>query len=244
MLLQSFLSQALGYFAVVGAVFLVVWRWGRRRSVTVMAKRKAPAAAAAAGRSRRRGEPVVRRVLEVTLEQLAARGYAELSIPEIAAAAGLNKTSVYRRWPTKAELVQEALRVSLGHAEPPPDSGDLRQDMLAMAKTAVGFARSPLGLGVLRTLLAEGANPELRAIADAMIQARDGSGPRCVLERAIERGELPAGTDVRLILSVIAGTVVHRLLVEQGRLTGAELQRLVDLVLYGVVGRGGVRGKR
>ena len=82
----------------------------------------------------------MRRVLEVALEQLAAHGFERLSVPEVAAIAGLNKTSVYRRWPTKADLVREALAASMGHTAEALDSGDLRAALLALARTAVAAA--------------------------------------------------------------------------------------------------------
>lgn len=186
---------------------------------------------------KRRGEPVVRKVLEVTLEQLALHGFERLSVPEIAALAGLNKTSVYRRWPTKGDLVREALTTSMGHAGEVPDTGDLRSDLLMLARAAVGFVESPQGMGVLRTLLAEGANPEVREFAASMIRQQETAGPRLVFKRAIARGDLAADTDVKLILTTIAGALMHRILIEQARVTDAFLERLIDLVLFGAKGR-------
>jgi AcrR family transcriptional regulator len=186
-----------------------------------------------AGQRKQRGEPVVRKVLAVTLEQLAVHGFERLSVPEVAALAGLNKTSVYRRWPTKGDLVRDALGTSMGHAREVPDTGDLRSDLLELARVAVGFVESPQGMGVLRTLFAEGANPEVRELAGAMLRQQDTEGPRRVFKRAIARGELPEDTDVRLLLTTIAGALMHRLFVEQQRVTEAFLQRLIDLVLLG-----------
>ncbi len=176
---------------------------------------------------------MVRRVLEVTLEQLALHGFERLSVPEVAALAGLNKTSVYRRWPTKGDLVREALGASMGHAGEVPDTGDLRTDMLEMARAAVGFVESPLGMGVLRTLFAEGANPEVHKLAGAMLRQHETEGPRRVFKRAIGRGELSEDADVKLLLTTIAGALMHRIFVEQERATEAFLQRLIDLVLFG-----------
>jgi len=181
-----------------------------------------------------RGEPVVRRVLEVALEQLAAHGYERLSVPEVAAIAGLNKTSVYRRWPTKGDLVREALGASMGHTAEATDSGDLRADLLALARTAVAFVESPLGLAVLRTLLAEGANPEVKGLAAAMLQKQGSQGPGVIFDRAIARGELARSTDVKLVLTTVAGAIMHRILIEQSSVTDDFLTRLIDLVLFGL----------
>ena len=65
-------------------------------------------------------------------EELARDGFERLSVPAVAEAAGLNKTSVYRRWPTKADLVRAALTSSMGHDAPTVDTGTLRGDLLAL----------------------------------------------------------------------------------------------------------------
>lgn len=191
---------------------------------------------------KRRGEPVVRKVLEVTLEQLAKHGYERLSVPEVASLAGVNKTSVYRRWPTKSDLVREALHVSMGHGEAPPDTGSLRTDLLALAKAAAAFVESPIGGGVLRTLLAESA-PEVRSLARQMLESQQGTeGHRLVFQRAVERGELAADADVRLLLSTVAGALMHRAFVEEQRLSGEYLGALISLVVDGVARRRGAAG--
>lgn len=176
----------------------------------------------------------MRRVLEVALEQLATHGFERLSVPEVAALAGLNKTSVYRRWPTKADLVREALAASMGHTAEALDSGDLRADLLALARTAVGFVESPSGLAVLRTLLAEGANPEVKGLAAAMLHQQGINGPALVFERAIARGELAQDTDVTLVLTTLAGAIMHCILIEQSPVTEHFLTTLIDMVLFGV----------
>lgn len=182
---------------------------------------------------KQRGEPVVRKVLEVTLEQLAVHGFERLSVPEVAALAGLNKTSVYRRWPTKGDLVREALTASMGHAGEVPDTGDLRSDLVLLARAAVGFVESAQGMAVLRTLLAEGTNPDVREIAASMFRQQETAGPRLVFKRAMARGDLAADTDVKLVLTTIAGALMHRILIEQVRVTEVFIERLIDLVLLG-----------
>ncbi len=176
----------------------------------------------------------MRRVLEVALQQLAAHGFERFSVPEVAAIAGLNKTSVYRRWPTKADLVREALGASMGHTTEVIDSGDLRADLLSLARIAVVFVESPSGLAVLRTLLAESANPEVKGLAASMLHQQRAEGPALIFERAIARGELPKDTDVRLVLTTVAGAIMHRIFIEQTAVTENFLIRLIDMVLFGV----------
>lgn len=185
------------------------------------------------GAPQRRGAPVVERVLALTVEELARVGFHRLSVPEVAERAGLNKTSVYRRWPTKGALVGAALEHALGHDAPFPDTGSLRSDALAFALTAAAWADSPSGRGVIRTLLSDGDDPDVRALVARLIRTRS-SGPRALFARAIARGELDEGADVGMALTVIAGAISHRMLVEQGAVTPAFVNRLVRLVVDGL----------
>jgi AcrR family transcriptional regulator len=184
----------------------------------------------------RRGVPVIERVLEVTLEALAREGYHRLSVPEVAERAKVNKTSVYRRWPTKEALVAAALETALGHDAPLPDTGALKTDMLAFVMGAVSWADSPVGRGVMKTLLADGADADVGSLVDGLLRKR-ASGPMVLFRRARERGELGSDADVPMALSVIAGAISHRLFVENARATPAWVRRLVTLVARGLTTR-------
>lgn len=175
----------------------------------------------------------MRAVLDVTLAQLAEVGFERLSIPEVAELAGVNKTSIYRRWPGKAELVRDALGAAMSHADEPPDTGELRGDLVGLARLVAEFAQSPVGTAIVRILLAEGGNPEVRALANAAYREAGRHGPRAVLARAVERGELTDDVDPSLVLFTIAGAIVHRVFIEQAKATEGFLERVVDLVLYG-----------
>jgi AcrR family transcriptional regulator len=181
----------------------------------------------------RRGAPVVERVLEVALEELARDGYFRLSVPAVADRAGLNKTSVYRRWPTKGALVGAALAQARGHDAPLPDTGSLRSDALAFALAAAAWADAPVGRAVWKTLLADGEDPDVRALVAQLLESRP-HGPRALFARAIDRGELDAQADVEMALRVIAGTLSHRLWVEKEQITPAFVGRLIDLVIDGL----------
>ena len=180
-----------------------------------------------------RGEAFTNKVLEATLAQLAKVGFERLSIPGVAEFAGVNKTSIYRRWPGKHELVRDALGAAMSHAEQSPDTGDLRADLLSLAAAVAAFTQSRVGTAVIRILLAEGGNPALRAIAQAAYGDAARHAPWMLLARAVERGELKKDLDPSLLLFTIAGAIVHRVFVEQREATGAFLEQLVDLLLFG-----------
>jgi AcrR family transcriptional regulator len=180
-----------------------------------------------------RGDAVVKAVLDATLTLLAEVGFARLSIPDVAVAANVNKTSIYRRWPTKAELVRDALGVAMSHADQAPDTGSLRGDLIALARTVGAFMQSPVGKAVVRIMLAEGGNPEVRALGSTAYQALGPQGPQVVVMRAIERGEWSRTTDPSLLLFTLAGAIMHRVLVEQREVPDKYIKQLVDLVLQG-----------
>jgi AcrR family transcriptional regulator len=181
----------------------------------------------------RRGAPVVDRVLTHALEELARVGWYRFSVPEVAQRAGLNKTSVYRRWPTKEALLGAAIGRALGHDASPPDTGALRSDMLAFALAAAAWADSPVGRGVTRTLFADGDAPEVRALVRASIGDR-ALGPLALFHRAQARGELSPTADIGLALTIIAGALTHRIFVEGERASPEFVARLVDVALAGL----------
>ena len=184
---------------------------------------------------RRRGAPVVRRVLDVTLKELARAGLERLSVPAVARKAGVNKTSVYRRWPTKQALVRAALELSMQHVREVPDTGCLVDDLSELAKVVAAFITSPRGTGVLRIVFADGQSARAKALAQSMWQDAGGALPRVIIERAIARGELPPEADVELLLFTLAGALLHRVFVERGEVDAHYLERLLRLLTLGAL---------
>lgn len=180
-----------------------------------------------------RGEAFLQVVLEVTLARLAEVGFERLSIPEVALLAGVNKTSIYRRWPGKPELVRDALGAAMSHADQLSDTGELRGDLVGLARSVAAFTQSDVGTAVFRILLAEGGNPEVRALAQAAYGEAGRRGPWTLLARAVDRGELTNVPDPSLVLFTIAGAIVHRVFIERQPATEVFLEGVVDLVLLG-----------
>ncbi len=165
------------------------------------------------------------RVLEVARSELARVGVLRLSIPEIAKRARVNKTSIYRRWPTKARLVRAALAGAVTQVEDAPDTGSLAGDLQALARAVADFIASPLGKSALRTAVAD-AKPVAMPAWGASLPA--------VLQRAVDRGELASDVDGSLMLFTIAGALMHRVLVERAPIDDDYLSRLVRLIERGV----------
>jgi AcrR family transcriptional regulator len=179
----------------------------------------------------------VRAVLETTLTQLAEVGLERLSIPDVATLAGVNKTSIYRRWPGKSELVRDALAAAMRHVDTAPVTGDLREDLIALARVVAEFAQSPVGASIVRIVFTQGADPQLRQLATGAYGGGDQQLPRATILRAVASGELSGSIDPKLVLFTIAGAIVHRVFIEQAKVTQGFLEGVVDLVLYGAAVR-------
>lgn len=181
-----------------------------------------------------RGEPVVRKVLAATLEQLAHAGYRGLRIDDVAARADVNKTTIYRRWPTKEDLVRAALLSIPRDPLNITSKGSLRADLLEMARYFVTIGRSYEHRGIFRVLMAEGPHDELLSIARAVREAYLAT-PRALVEAARARGELAPDVDADFLVTVLGAAIHQRLLVEWQEVDEGFLVRVVDLLLMGVL---------
>jgi AcrR family transcriptional regulator len=151
-------------------------------------------------------------VLAATLDVLADHGYDGLCYEDVAARSGVHKTTIYRRWPTKAELVGDAARERSFQLVPVPDTGTLAGDLRALARAVVANIGSTPGGPMVRAVVA--AQVTSPAVAADMIQfwreRLDLTTP--IVERAIHRGEVPPGTDPALVIETLIGSLYVRLL--------------------------------
>ncbi|GAA3013228.1 TetR/AcrR family transcriptional regulator [Streptosporangium longisporum] len=141
-----------------------------------------------AGRTRRRGAALEEAILRAAAEELTEAGYAGLTMDGVAARAGTNKNAIYRRWPNRLSLGIAAYR-RLTTTVSPPDTGDLRGDVLEWLRRANRHWSSPLGVILRELLSAAGGTSELLA----QLQERSGDAAAApwltILERAVARGE-------------------------------------------------------
>ncbi|WP_437499577.1 TetR/AcrR family transcriptional regulator [Sorangium sp. So ce1099] len=187
-----------------------------------------------------RSERVVRAVLHAAAAEIARAGYAALRVEDVAARAGVNKTTVYRRWPTKAELVRATLRLLADDHHAPPDTGAVRRDLLELVRRFVAMASTPEGQGIYRMLLAELHVPEVDALVRTLRDERLAPW-REVLARGVARGELPPGTDLDLLVEMIRATVTNRLFRLRAPVDDGVLEAIVDVVVLGAKGGGALR---
>ena len=178
-----------------------------------------------------RSEQVVRRALDAAIVELARSGYAGFRMEAVASRAGVNKTTIYRRWPSRAALIAalvSRMRTPLRES-PLPDTGQLESDLVEAFTRRFTFGRKREGRAWAR-LLEERHNPEVEAIiGDAVDERRDEW--RLMVTRAIDRGDLPAGTDAQLLLDLVRAIVDSRS--SSRRLDAAWLSIAVRTVIAG-----------
>ena len=187
-------------------------------------------------RLRRPGGPwrTRERVIKAAAGILQQEGYARLTMEGVAAASGVAKTTLYRRWPTKAALCMD-LYLDVAQRElQDPDTGDIARDLKAIAATVVRLQTRTVAGPALIGLIAEShLNPDTRAAFLAEFADRRRAITRGVLRRALQRGELRADTDVDLVIDALGGAVTFRLLQGYAPLSTAFTNALVELVLSG-----------
>ena len=183
--------------------------------------------------SHRRGAAVRPAVLEATTELLAAKGLAGARVADIAARAGVHETSVYRRWGTRHALILEALSDRLDAELPRPDTGSTREDLTAFFIDLAAFLATPTGRALARITLVQPDDTRFEELLQQFWTARlDRVG--AVIQRGIDRGELPRETDTELLLEALTGSLHFRVLERNQPADRDYVRRLVDLLLAGV----------
>jgi AcrR family transcriptional regulator len=184
-------------------------------------------------------------ILDATRAALVEQGWSGLTMSDVAERAGVAKTTLYRRWGSKSELVLDAVAVLFDRLEL-PDRGSLRADIEGVVLSFGALLERPETKTALMALVAEATrDPALRARVRVAIVDRQ---KRLVFQgrcRAQERGELPpddGGADAArttdLIFDLVAGSVVHRLLVSDEPVDAAWARVLATVLIDGLAAAG------
>jgi AcrR family transcriptional regulator len=184
-------------------------------------------------RGRPRSDEVERTILRVAGELLAEGGFAALNYDALAAQARCSKATIYRRWTSKGHLAVAALGVLPDPV--PPDRGELREDLRDLLGGVVAIFNHSSAIPVMQSLIGERArNPELAGLLDVAFEAKR-EGLADVLRRGIERGELPAQTDIELLMDLIVGPILCRYLCTGAPVVEEFLDKLVEAALAGCI---------
>ncbi|WP_406306727.1 TetR/AcrR family transcriptional regulator [Streptomyces sp. NBC_00885] len=171
-------------------------------------------------------------ITEAVLEELAAHGYARLAMEAVARRAGVGKSALYRRWPSKQDMVIAVLSEFSVPLADVPEGVSLREDLESVLQALHDWLTDPHVATILPDLTAEAVrNPALaEAIRTTIGEPRRALGT-AVLLRAVERGELPADLELELALDLLAAPVYWRLSVRHAQLEPDYFDRLVEHLL-------------
>ncbi|WP_448322313.1 TetR/AcrR family transcriptional regulator [Streptomyces sp. CO7] len=188
------------------------------------------------GPGRPRQEHVTRAVLDAVVELVAESGMGALTMDAVATRAGVGKPAIYRRWPTKQELLIAAAESRIGPLAV-PDMGDFRAELRAVLTARMRAYRQPgvarLVAAVIGAAAEAGAEPAAyRAYTERVMRET-----RQVLERGVARGDVRPDVDVSDATTLVAASLVFRMVGEQRMPDQSLVESMVDLIARAVAAR-------
>lgn len=184
----------------------------------------------------RRPDPAVDQLLREALLELFAERGVELTYDEVASRAGIGRATVFRRYPTKRDLILGAVSQLVLERVEAADTGSFRGDLRLLLASAMAALGDPQHRAVIRRFHGEACRDD--AIADVL---QDNLVERLVLfrsvvARAIERGEVAATADPAMLADLVSGLVALRLATNTALPDGDQVDRLVDVLVDGFTG--------
>ena len=168
--------------------------------------------------------------LAVTLQLLQQNGYDRLTLDAVATTAQASKATVYRRWPTKAELVLAAFIEGVRQSAVPPDTGTLRGDLLALGE--IILEQTHQHAGTIRAVLVEVSNnPALNEAMQHEFVDQRKALLQCVLQQAVTRGEIDGAAISDELWDVLPGYLIFRSIIQNRPPSTDTVRALVDEVL-------------
>nr|WSX74886.1 TetR/AcrR family transcriptional regulator [Streptomyces sp. NBC_00899] len=182
---------------------------------------------------RRRNEAARQAILAAARRLLAAGGGEPVTVDSLAREAGIGKQTIYRWWPSKGAVLLEALTSTARDQVSTPDTGALESDLAAFLCDLFQAGTAPDNAAMLGTLLAEAArDPQVADLLRDFTRTRRGD-LRTIVERARERGETAAGTDVDLLVDQAFGVYWFRFLSGHAPLTPEVARTLARTLALG-----------
>jgi AcrR family transcriptional regulator len=175
---------------------------------------------------------LTRAITGAVLEEWAAEGYGRLSMEAVARRAGVGKSALYRRWPSKQDMALTVVSEFSVARAAVPDTGSLRGDLETVLDALVAWLTHPQFARILPDLVAETVrNPELGRQVDLLIGTPRREQAAAVFRRAAARGEVADDMDLDLVLDLLAAPLYWRLAVRGVAPDPGYLERLIDAVL-------------
>lgn len=185
-------------------------------------------------RGRPKSAELEQRLHQAALDQLLRHGLRGITVEKIAEAAGVPRTTFYRRWQNCSQAVVAAIEAATHEANPiAPDTGNVRSDLIEMATNMAALLTDARFGRAVRFLIAEmDVEPEFRRAILAVVLDRRRLATR-VLQRGIARGELSADVDIPLTIEMLSGALYFRAFFGETAPDRAYAARAVDAVLSG-----------
>lgn len=154
-----------------------------------------------------------------------------MTVEGIAATARVHKSTLYRWWPDKTALVADALSEHLSTG-PVPDTGNTRDDVIAWLRvTIANYTATPAGVAMPALISDLASRPDgLGAFRESFFLAQRRAGCAALIQRGIERADLPPDTDIELFMDALAGTVFYRELVSGQPIADDLAERITALL--------------
>jgi AcrR family transcriptional regulator len=162
-----------------------------------------------------------------------------MSMEEVAARAGVGKATIYRRWPTRGALALDAFMAEFRSQLLPPDTGSLRGDLADALRAWSKAVTSTRAGKMLAGLIAEmQRDPQLAVAWRERVFDPLRAQHKALVDRAVDRGEIPAGTDADVVLDLLFGAAHHRLLQGHLPLSDRFARQAVDMLMDGLLSPG------
>jgi AcrR family transcriptional regulator len=170
-------------------------------------------------------------IRDAAMDLFCEQGYDGLSVEGVACRAGVAKSTIYRRYPAKLDLVMAAIERAKEGLVPTPDSGSLREDLLTVARGYLAMLSShSIGRAIPMMLVARTRSEELAEAHTEFVWTRRAATHE-LIQRGIDRGELPPGTDPAMIADMVFGAIFTRVFVTGQPTDDGYLVALVDRLL-------------
>ena len=190
---------------------------------------------------RKRGAALEDAILEAVFDELTEVGYTAFSVESVAARARTGKASIYRRWPSKPELVMDALSRRLptpeqcGVVVEMDDSVTTVQALRQIADAITAVITSPAG-DAMRSIKCEAmADPELARLVDERFQAPRREFMIALLQRGVERGEVRPQAATQLVADVLPAVLTHRVILQREPITAHDISEIIEQILVPLV---------
>ena len=169
-------------------------------------------------------------VLAAAAELLFERGFAGASVDEISRRSGVAKTTIYRHWPTRTDLLRDACS-TIGTPQAVPDTGSFKTDMIALMTGLARLLRTARWTSVLPSIIdAAERDPDIANMYSKL--QRGYSAPfETVILRAVGRGELPEDTDAAMLIAALTGPLFYRRWFSRDPLSDAFVKQIVQQVI-------------